>query len=168
MADAPKPVLLISNVLSALSAALGLPPECFGLELLEDEAAAVEEGGAVPPSPRKGEAAAAGGAPDGVTMRLCVLPLRGVGLKRFGVDGDLLPNKAMAALHELLLDAAPVAPVEEDAVRPLRPTPRSLCALCALCVHSMPALCPICAHCAYSVPTVPTLCLLYVHSVPAL
>ena len=27
----------------------------------------------------------------------------------------------MAALNELLLDAAPVAPVEEDTVRPLRP-----------------------------------------------
>ena len=34
-----------------------------------------------------------------MSLRLCVLPLRGVGLKRYGVDGDLLPNKAMAALN---------------------------------------------------------------------
>jgi len=109
-----------------------------------------------------------------VSLRLCVLPLRGVGLKRYGVDGDLLPNKAMAALNpnpnpdpdpdpdpnpkpkpkpnpnkamaalnELLLDAAPVAPVEEDTVRPLRP----LCSptpCASLLTHS--SLRPYCLH----------------------
>ena len=100
-----------------------------------------------------------------MSLRLCVLPLRGVGLKRYGVDGDLLPNKAMAALNpnpnpnphpdpdpdpdpdpnpnpnpdpnkamaalnELLLDAAPVAPVEEDAAR--------LCALTPLAFAPTP------------------------------
>ena len=69
--EAPKPVLQASNVRSALSAALGLPPESFGLEVLEEVAAPADEGEA---APKKAEEAAP--PPDGVTIRLSVLPLR--------------------------------------------------------------------------------------------
>ena len=103
----------------------------------------------------EGEGEAAEAPPDGVSLRLCVLPLRGVGLKRYGVDGDLLPNKAMAALNELLLDAAPVAPVEEDAVRPPRPNPSGLRAYSA-----RPCPVPLCLPTLASTLTASTLMVL--------
>ena len=98
-----KPVLSFASVAKALGSALGgLPAACFRIR--GDEGGGDEGGG-----DEGGEEV------RGLTVRVEVLPLVGVGLHALGADGEALPPKAMCALEALMSKLYPMPSAEEEA-----------------------------------------------------
>ena len=101
---APKAVFSVGRVARSLGGALGgLPSECFMVSVGGEVGAEAEGTG-------NGDAAA-----DGLRVSVEVRPLKGVGLRLLGVDGDALPDACVRALEAVLASVCPLTPeVAED------------------------------------------------------
>lgn len=88
-----KDVLRLENVVLKLGAALGgLPPECFVVNGGEEET----------------------GTPGGLTVRVGVRPLVGVGLAAVGADGERLPEAVISAAEAKLSKVCPMPASDEE------------------------------------------------------